>query len=293
MDVGKSGTTPASGLAVVTPDARGSGSGQDISVVIPALNVQDYLGRTIESLLVQRPGPSEVVVVDDGSNDATGEIAVSFGEPVSVLRQSHRGLAAARNAGAMAAGGDVLMFLDADDVLLPHAFRDIQQLSDSWRDPAGIWIPNHIKRLASAGPYVSPPYPSEELAWPRDPARRVLGRQALPGLLTRNWLLANAFVRREVWREIRFDESLGAVEDLDFFTRSLLRGHSIVVSGYPGIVMAVKRPGSLTSQTRLMRAERRKVFKKLAKLPGLNPHERQILRWQVFKTSIGLRLASR
>ena len=86
-----------------------------VSVVVPARNAERYLGEALESILAQDPPPLEVVVVDDGSADATAALAQNHGAPVRVLRQPALGIGAARNRGVSAADGDIVGFLDADD----------------------------------------------------------------------------------------------------------------------------------------------------------------------------------
>lgn len=93
------------------------------SVIIPAFNAEATLARAVGSVLVQTWPAHEVIVVDDGSSDATADIAASFGNTVRVIRQPNRGVAAARNAGAAAACGDWLAFLDADDWYAPDRLR--------------------------------------------------------------------------------------------------------------------------------------------------------------------------
>ncbi len=90
-----------------------------VSVVIPALNMEAYLGECLESVFTQTYSRYEVIVVDDGSTDQTAEVALQYGPRVRLIRQAHRGTAAARNAGVRAARGDLVAFLDADDVWLP------------------------------------------------------------------------------------------------------------------------------------------------------------------------------
>ena len=85
------------------------------SVVIPAFNAAATLARAIESVLAQSWPAYEIIVIDDGSTDATAAVARQFGGAVRLIRQHNSGVAAARNAGAAAARGDWLAFLDADD----------------------------------------------------------------------------------------------------------------------------------------------------------------------------------
>jgi len=91
-----------------------------VSVVIPCYNQAHFLGEALESALEQSYGALETVVVDDGSADNTGEVSGRYPR-VRYLRQRNRGAAAARNAGLAASSGDFVVFLDADDRLLPEA----------------------------------------------------------------------------------------------------------------------------------------------------------------------------
>jgi glycosyltransferase involved in cell wall biosynthesis len=101
-----------------------------VSVVVPVYNGERFLAEAIESSLAQDYRPIEVIVVDDGSNDRTGEIARSF-EGVRYLFQNNQGLAAARNAGIAAARGEFIALLDADDLMLPNKLvAQAQYLSD-------------------------------------------------------------------------------------------------------------------------------------------------------------------
>ncbi len=93
------------------------------SVVIPAYNAAATLARAIESVRSQSWPAHEILVVDDGSRDATAEIARGFGAPVRLIQQTNRGVSVARNAGAAAATGDWLAFLDADDWYAPDRLR--------------------------------------------------------------------------------------------------------------------------------------------------------------------------
>jgi glycosyltransferase involved in cell wall biosynthesis len=85
-------------------------------VVVPVLDGASYLGEAIDSALGQTRPPDEVVVVDDGSVDATPEVIASYGERVRGIRQPHLGNASAVNRGIEASSGAFVAFLDADDV---------------------------------------------------------------------------------------------------------------------------------------------------------------------------------
>ena len=93
-----------------------------VSIIIPCYNQAHYLPESIESALRQTLLPLDVIVVDDGSSDDTATVAARY-PGVLCLRQRNRGLSAARNAGLDTARGDFVIFLDADDRLLPCAAR--------------------------------------------------------------------------------------------------------------------------------------------------------------------------
>ena len=95
-----------------------------LSVVIPTWNRAQLVREAIRSVLAQREGEVEAIVVDDASTDATVELLESeFGDRIHLLRLEHRrGPGGARNAGARVARGEFVAFLDSDDVWLPGKF---------------------------------------------------------------------------------------------------------------------------------------------------------------------------
>ncbi len=90
-----------------------------ITVIIPVYNGERYLAPAIDSVLAQTWLPAEIIVVDDGSTDNSAVIAQSYAPRVCYLSQINLGPAAARNRGVRQATGDLLAFLDADDLWLP------------------------------------------------------------------------------------------------------------------------------------------------------------------------------
>jgi glycosyltransferase involved in cell wall biosynthesis len=91
-------------------------NGAPVSVVIPARNAGVYLAEAIDSVLDQGQPVGEIVVVDDGSTDDTAAIAGAYGPPVRVLHGPAGGPGAARNRGVEASTGELVAFLDADDL---------------------------------------------------------------------------------------------------------------------------------------------------------------------------------
>ncbi|MCK4627815.1 MAG: glycosyltransferase family 2 protein [Sedimentisphaerales bacterium] len=86
-----------------------------VSVVIPAYNLEGYIGRAIESVLAQTRPADEIIVVDDGSTDGTVEIVKKYGSAVRYIYQENAGASAARNTGIKAAKNEWIAFLDGDD----------------------------------------------------------------------------------------------------------------------------------------------------------------------------------
>jgi glycosyltransferase involved in cell wall biosynthesis len=91
-----------------------------VSILIPAYNAQPWIAETIQSALDQTWAKKEILILDDGSRDATVEVARSFAsKSVKVLTQENQGACAARNRLLQEAQGDYLQWLDADDVIAP------------------------------------------------------------------------------------------------------------------------------------------------------------------------------
>lgn len=86
-----------------------------VSIIIPVYNYEMYLAEAIQSALDQSFTENEVIVVNDGSSDGSGEIAQGFGDAITHIRQDRGGNGAARNLGVAKSNGDYLSFLDADD----------------------------------------------------------------------------------------------------------------------------------------------------------------------------------
>lgn len=113
-----------------------------LSIVIPAFNEAGYIAATLEAVLEaadRYPGKTEIIVVDNNSSDATGEIARSFG--VNVVLEPINQIARARNAGARAASGDGLVFLDADTLIAGDILEVVARHLASGRViGGGAWV---------------------------------------------------------------------------------------------------------------------------------------------------------
>ena len=100
-----------------------------ISVIVAVYNVREHLSRCIESLLSQNCKNYEIIIVDDGSTDGSGDILDGYfrenPEKIRLVRQQNAGLSAARNVGLSLAVGEYVTFVDGDDYLEKNEFSDI------------------------------------------------------------------------------------------------------------------------------------------------------------------------
>lgn len=103
-----------------------------ISIIVPVYNAQDHLAQTLDSLLCQTNQDIEIICVDDGSQDHSLQILHAYKkahpEIMRVFSQKNQGVSIARNLGIEQAKGDIIMFVDADDKLLPHACMKVKEV---------------------------------------------------------------------------------------------------------------------------------------------------------------------
>ena len=175
----------------------------NISIVIPAYNEEAYLEDTLNSIevaaariLLASSDTVEVIVVDNDSEDATAGIALSRG--ANVIHEPVRGISRARNSGTQLAGGEVLVFVDADVIVPPEILQKIQYaMSDPSCVGGGVVVEFRPHRF-SMTLYLT--------AW------RLLGR--LLGMVQG----ATQFCRRSTFEEIGgYDETAWIGEDVDFY----------------------------------------------------------------------------
>ena len=194
-----------------------------VSVIMPAYNALPYIGQAIRSVLEQDYSSLELIVVDDGSSDGTPAAARYFGERVRVVEQKNAGPAAARNRGAAEARGELLAFLDADDVWAPGKVRaQVDYLRET--PAAGVVYGQWVRWSAQAdGSFAErPPLPPD--AGDERTIKKLSG-WIYPELLLDSvvWIVS-AMVRKSVWDALGgLDETLRIGEDYDFFLRAARR----------------------------------------------------------------------
>jgi len=178
-----------------------------ISAVIPCYNHAHFLSEAIESVLKQTYPNYEIIVVDDGSTDNTGEVAARYPE-VRYIRQDNQGLSGARNTGLQESRGDHLVFLDADDLLLPRALEAGEKCLRA--HPECAFVSGHFR------------YVNEDGSFLNETPQRYVDREHYLAFLQGNYISMHATVmyRRSVFNEVgNYDTSLPACEDYDLYLR--------------------------------------------------------------------------
>ncbi len=211
-----------------------------ISVIIPAYQAATLIERALAGISEQTFAPAEVIVVDDGSTDYTGDIAKRAG--ATVVRQRNSGVSSARNTGIRAATQPWIAFLDADDRWFPDKLaaqwavveRQPQArliLSDyaivragAGTDPSALAILPHYRRAARTRL-------GDDAVWiARDEFRRTVIQTNMVGpscvMIQRDWLLAN-----DLWyaEDLPAGEDFFVAEDLEWILRVLRHGDVFVV----------------------------------------------------------------
>jgi glycosyltransferase involved in cell wall biosynthesis len=195
----------------------------NISVIIPSYNRAGSLGRALDSILHQTTPPGEIILVDDGSTDATRELVANHPTQPRYLYQDNRGVSSARNLGIRAASGEWLAFLDSDDEWLPGKLA--AQIRTLDREPGcrichteEIWIRN--------GTRVNPMNKHAKSGG------RIFQR-CLPLCVISP---SSAMIHRSLLEEVGlFDETLPACEDYDLWLR-ICAHHPVAFVADPQII---------------------------------------------------------
>lgn len=208
-----------------------------VSVVIPTYNYAHFIAQAIESVLAQTYQNFEIIVIDDGSTDATRE-AVSRFSRVQYLYQDNRGIAPARNAGLFASRGELLVFLDADDRLLPEALATgVASLN---ANPDCAFVSGHWELFSDDGkPRPSPPIVC-------------VTKNHYRAFLDFNYIgtVGQVMFRRSILEAVvGFDSAVPGCDDIELYMR-IARTHR--VHCHDRIVMQHRRHGSNTSGKREM-----------------------------------------
>jgi glycosyltransferase involved in cell wall biosynthesis len=203
-----------------------------VSVVIPAYNCAAFIGESLESVYRQTYRNWEVVVIDDGSTDETRAALDPHIERIRYFYQANRGTAAARNTGVSQARGELIAFLDNDDIWLPEKLaRQVQIMQRSLE--CGLAFTDG-KRFSAYGIHSEPLISSRLDGWIA--AHRTEDELVAKGDIFRNLFFSNeissassVIVRRLcLERAGGFDETIAIADDYDLWLR-IARAHSVAL----------------------------------------------------------------
>lgn len=180
---------------------------EPISVIIPVYNAEKYVSEAIESVLNQTIKPLEIILIDDGSTDASAEKVKEYIPNVELISQENRGIGGARNTGIENSKGEIIAFLDSDD-FWPE--DHLQVLSSAMQEDENLSIVSgYVEQFLNDE--------DEELS-----SRIPEGQEVMPG-----YVAGASLIKREVFNEVGlFDETLTLAEYIDWFSRVKDAGYS-------------------------------------------------------------------
>ena len=182
-----------------------------VSVVVPAYNRREIICETLDSIFNQSYRPIELIIVDDGSSDGTGEVIREWANKkqsdhfrMSLFFQSNQGVSAARNAGMEKAIGEYIQLLDSDDLILPEKIQKQVEILEN--NPLSSYCWSKTSQINSEG---------RELARLGKPIR-----DRLAEIPDHNWHISSLLLRKEILKDVGgFSEDLTNSNDWEFAAR--------------------------------------------------------------------------
>ena len=239
-----------------------------LSVVIPAYNAAATLPRAIGSVAIQNLGgySLDLIVVDDGSSDNTLAVAESAARlntmPLRVISQHNTGPASARNAGASAARGDYIAFLDADDLWLPGKLKAQLDIMERFPGTALVCSPMNGHRFASR--------------------RRILPLYFRSLLFSNRIYTSSVLVDRQVFLETGgFDPHRRLSEDYELWLK-IAKSHGVLAVNTP--YLSYTRTGGISSWLWPMERGELDTYRRIWKAGMISPPLHLLLRyWSILK----------
>lgn len=239
----------------------------DVSVVMPAYNAASTVGAAAASVLWQSGVDLELIVVDDGSTDATADVVAALPGPLRLIRQDNQGVAVARNAGIAAARGRFVAFCDSDDLLFQ---THLSALLATWQRSAdgGVATADAYWLLPGG---IEPTKTRMRAGFP-EPARQRLA------ILGSNFVSIMALIPRELFDRVgRFDPSLRQGEDYEFWLRVIFAGYRVALQPRPLALYRWSTDG-LSSRRESFYTAERQILQRVAEWPQLTGEEAELIR---------------
>jgi glycosyltransferase involved in cell wall biosynthesis len=208
-----------------------------VAVVTAAYNVESYIGATIASVLEQTLPSFEMIVVDDGSRDATaGIVAAVDDRRVRLISTPNNGAGAARNRGLAACRAPLVSFLDADDLLIPDALE--RMVATMTASPGQVACFGHHIKIDENGAALGSTAPR---------SRPLPAQDTLRHLLRKNIIVngGTVCIRTEAARRVGgYNPSLRFAEDLEFWCRLAVLSDFVPISGRAVLKYRLRRSGA-------------------------------------------------
>lgn len=209
-----------------------------VAVVTAAHNVAGYVGATVASVREQSLSNFEMIVVDDGSDDTTAKIVAAVDDPrMRLISTSNQGVGAARNRGLAACRAPLVIFLDADDLLLPDALE--RMVATMAANPGHVACFGHHIKIDEDGAPLGRTTPAA--------FRALAGEDTLRQLLRKNVIVNGGAlcIRTEAARRVGgYDPSLRFAEDLEFWCRLAVLGDFVPITDSVVLKYRLRRAGA-------------------------------------------------
>ena len=198
-----------------------------VSVVMPAYNAAGYIREAIDSVLSQDYPNLELIVVDDGSTDSTEGIVREYGARVICVAQANAGPAQARNTAMAMAKGELIAFLDADDIWMPGKVKAQVDYLHKHPDVDAVFGRFARWEAGADGLFERPPASDQAAPIAVDRLAQPTGHIYCDLLLDSVVHIITAMVRRELVHDLGgFDTTLRTGEDYDFWLRAARRSRT-------------------------------------------------------------------
>jgi len=216
----------------------------NISVIIPAYNLEGYISKAIDSVLAQSSLPFEILVIDDGSTDKTAEIIKSYGDKVKYIFQENKGHSGARNKGIAEATGKWITFLDGDDQWLPTYIASFTTILSNNQHLK--WATGNYYNFLYSENRKAPPISSEKALLLLD-GKDYISNYLIATRQNMQGFSGNKIIHRDVFEKVgHFDTSILLGEDTDLWWRINYHFPNIGYCPKPLAIYTLDRSGSMT-----------------------------------------------
>ena len=230
------------------------------SIIIPAYNVEAYIGRCLDSICGQEYKNFEVIIVDDGSTDKTEQVVSNYIRDnnrlnnIRLIRKDNEGASAARNSGLQVSSGEFIVFMDADDIMLDGSLCEFESYVSARNADLYVFAfkKNNMGTITDSDLCKKSNFVLES-----SNSITLLENYLENTNYMFTWQPWAKIFRRSIIENnnIQFDTRLYSSNDYNFFFKYFLHVHSLSFCHNPVVVYTEDRPGSITSTKLFRRAK--------------------------------------